>query len=518
MFFTFGIILTLGIFYITETLQTKDTAPEKSSAAEGYDISQIVTGSLTSELGVNRNGNVYAPEVIYENGVYKMWYGGQGEDWHDRIHYTESADGVTWSKKGVVLDNGTSNHVNDPSVVKVNGVYYMYYTEAIQSIVDQISLAVSDDGINWVKKGAILSKGNVGQWDSCFVGRPSVIYENGQFKMWYDGRKDWINGDLSAYGCPRNQGSKRSVGYAFSTDGYNWTKYTGNPVYGNDAGAVDVERVANIYTMVYESRDGIILATSLDGNSWIDRGFLLQKGTAAYMKFGFVTPSISMANNTYVFYAGAAAANTWDNNSIVLLKLSNKSFQEFVRQLYTCRIQGIVYNQKGEQCTSQNCGTYSMILDNNTNSDQNPYFFYDVSYGEHTITLQNAQSAESSLCIECTNHPEGSYIPGKTRSITCLGESYIDLHWRIEKQVVQTISIEQASIPSTTGGSTQQSTTKGWGCEDVDTNADNKISVVELSLLAKFYGESCIEYCSNFDTNADNIINDLDLDNIKGCL
>ena len=51
-----------------------------------------------------------------------MWYGGQGRDGHDRIHLAESDDGVNWVRRGVVLDNGEANHVNDPSVVKVGNV------------------------------------------------------------------------------------------------------------------------------------------------------------------------------------------------------------------------------------------------------------------------------------------------------------------------------------------------------------------------------------------------------------
>ena len=67
---------------------------------------KILEGRADSELAPHGEGNVYAPEVLVEGGVYRMWYGGQGRDGHDRIHLAESRDGIAWDRKGVVLDNG----------------------------------------------------------------------------------------------------------------------------------------------------------------------------------------------------------------------------------------------------------------------------------------------------------------------------------------------------------------------------------------------------------------------------
>src|SRR5688500_2809254 len=45
------------------------------------------------EAAPHGRGNVYAPDVLVEGGVYRMWYGAQGRDGHDRILYAESRDG-----------------------------------------------------------------------------------------------------------------------------------------------------------------------------------------------------------------------------------------------------------------------------------------------------------------------------------------------------------------------------------------------------------------------------------------
>ena len=79
----------------------------------------ILQGDTPSESDVHGKGNVYAPDVCVADGHWRMWYGGQGKDGHDRIHFAESRDGRAWAKHGVVLEEKNSNHVNDPSVVRV---------------------------------------------------------------------------------------------------------------------------------------------------------------------------------------------------------------------------------------------------------------------------------------------------------------------------------------------------------------------------------------------------------------
>ncbi|MHC5541019.1 hypothetical protein ACYOEI_22585, partial [Singulisphaera rosea] len=150
----------------------------------------ILEAQSRTEVAPHGEGNIYAPDVLLDGGVYRMWYGGQGRDGHDRIHLAESADGEHWTRRGVVLDRGAANHVNDPSVVKVGAKYFMYYTLAAADVVDEIALATSQDGIVWEPEGVVLKPGKSGEWDALIVGRPSVLFDGPIFSMWYDGRKD----------------------------------------------------------------------------------------------------------------------------------------------------------------------------------------------------------------------------------------------------------------------------------------------------------------------------------------
>ncbi len=270
------------------------------------------------------HGNIYAPEVHLEGGRYRMWFGGQGRDGHDRIQFAESEDGRTWQQRGVVLEDKSANHVNDPSVVKVDGTYYMYYTRAVTDICDDICLATSPDGLTWTKRGVVLKPSEPGQWDSLLVGRPSVLVENGLFRMWYDGRKDLQPG-APAKNVPISPTSSRAVGYAESHNGLHWTRPRTEPVFTHDAGGIHVARTRHGYALLYEGGTGTQLATSPDGLTWTAKGLLVPTTGTALDRFGHVTPFLFFHPQTgaATLYVGAARSSHWDENVIARIELSS---------------------------------------------------------------------------------------------------------------------------------------------------------------------------------------------------
>jgi predicted GH43/DUF377 family glycosyl hydrolase len=179
----------------------------------------VLTPSNATQL--QGHDNVYAPEVHRVDGMYIMWYGGQGADGHDRIFIATSL-GVEWRKypsdqdPHPIVSNGKSNHVNDPTVARVADAFFMYYSEAPTQENDEIHLATSTDLVSWQLRGRVLAHGGNGSWSEVKVGRPSVLYEDGVFRMWFDG--------TSAEG-------RRSVGLATSADGVNFVEWEGNPVF-----------------------------------------------------------------------------------------------------------------------------------------------------------------------------------------------------------------------------------------------------------------------------------------------
>lgn len=85
------------------------------------------------------------------------------------------------------------------TVLKAGDVYHMYYEawgvrgkrlDDYNSL--QIGHATSRDGLHWIKDPAnpVIPKGTDGAWDSDGAWDPFVLYEDGQFKMWYGGGMD----------------------------------------------------------------------------------------------------------------------------------------------------------------------------------------------------------------------------------------------------------------------------------------------------------------------------------------
>ncbi len=76
--------------------------------------------------------NVFNPAVIYDRSLFHMFYRAQGLDWVSRIGYAVSRDGIHWNRlRQPILephDSTDSRGVEDPRVVKIDGVYYMTYT------------------------------------------------------------------------------------------------------------------------------------------------------------------------------------------------------------------------------------------------------------------------------------------------------------------------------------------------------------------------------------------------------
>lgn len=280
----------------------------------------LLRGEARTERAPHGEGNVYAPEVRRDGSRWWMWYGGQGGDGHDRIHLATSEDGRRWVRQGVAVDCGTANHVNDPTVVRVGPRWWMFYTVAGTGERDEIAAATSTDGLAWEKRGVVLSRGPAGGWDSGKVGRPSVLHENGVFRMWYDGQPGGERAAASALAeAVRREG--RAVGYAESRDGLAWERRP-EPVFREGSGAVAVARDGARLLMVIESGRGTRWATSPDGLAWTARGMLLPRSGGEADQHGQVTPFLHLEGGRATLYFGAARRRTWDGNAITAVPVT----------------------------------------------------------------------------------------------------------------------------------------------------------------------------------------------------
>ncbi len=193
-------------------------------------------------LGVGTPGSfddqgLWLPNVFVDSAGFKMWYSGNlGES---GIGLATSSDPINWSRAQSlpVLAPGAAgtfdvNYAFLPCILYQDNTYHMWYTGRNAGGTWQTGYATSTDGVNWSKFGGnpVLSAGPSGAWDSRAAAAGTVIYENGEYHMWY-------------HGTNRNDNTETKIGYATSPDGINWTKYTGNPVLSRTPGSWDATNV-----------------------------------------------------------------------------------------------------------------------------------------------------------------------------------------------------------------------------------------------------------------------------------
>lgn len=139
------------------------------------------------------------PSILFENGVYKMWYGSNlkwGKFQHEMNHvikYAESFDGINWKRTSkIAIDNMHQGEyaVSKPFVVKNDAEYCMWYSYRGNREVEtyRIGKAVSVDGNIWERKDDKVGI-DVSQfgWDSEMICYPSVITHAGNSYMLYNG-------------------------------------------------------------------------------------------------------------------------------------------------------------------------------------------------------------------------------------------------------------------------------------------------------------------------------------------
>jgi len=142
--------------------------------------------------------NAYATSVLKTEKGYEMWYTDVvRRPW--LIRHATSSDGREWAvdpRPAVQLSQAWEGEVVlYPSVVKVDGVYLMWYgsyDNAVHRETTAIGFAASIDGVNWHKhpQNPVLRPDKNRDWESNYVGSGSMMrLPDGSFRYWYASRK-----------------------------------------------------------------------------------------------------------------------------------------------------------------------------------------------------------------------------------------------------------------------------------------------------------------------------------------
>jgi beta-1,2-mannobiose phosphorylase / 1,2-beta-oligomannan phosphorylase len=171
-------------------------------------------------------GTCFDLSMLRDGDKYRMFF-----SWRPRksIALSESDDGFIWSEPRVVLGpkdspEGWEDDLNRPSIVKVGGLYHLWYTGQYKAgAVDGRSWifhATSHDGVNWLRCPKPVLRAER-PWEKSAVMCPHVEWDGakGIFMMWYSGGEQY---------------EPNAIGYASSEDGDNWIKYESNPIFMAD--------------------------------------------------------------------------------------------------------------------------------------------------------------------------------------------------------------------------------------------------------------------------------------------
>lgn len=275
------------------------------------------SGNYVMNVGTGFD-NTYAgfsSAVLKENGIYKMWYSGYNGSVWGGFGYATSSDGIIWTKYSTtpIFGLGAAGkfdavHVLDPAVINDNGTYKMWYSGYSATLGwNGIGYATSPDGITWTRQNsgnAVLGLNtNPAAFDKTAIYGSSIIKVGSIYHMWYTG-----------------QSTLGKIGYATSSDGITWNKYSINAVLVGTVGKFDSSQVfyPNVvfdgtnFNMFYVGHNGTIwggigYAISPDGINWTKQNSgnaIVTNGTGFDVNAIYTPVAIKVGNQYKVWYTG----------------------------------------------------------------------------------------------------------------------------------------------------------------------------------------------------------------------
>ena len=437
---------------ISELCLTENLASSSTPTISDSNVfPDILSSSFINNVIKRPDVYDYGPSIINDNGVYRMYWCSPRIEGGDSIWQAKSSDGINWSDFRIVLnptpnseetDFESNGHVCDPSVIKISGTYYLYYTAAsFSGVNNDIFLARSSDGINWNKypsssaPQAVIK--NTVRSGGYGIGQSAVFFLNGKFYHYF------TNTD------------KGGEMLAFSTDGINWTIQNNNqpvfsttnfvPVYLKD---YNVFFAANGHNEL--NHNDLYYSFSKDGINWDSksdsRKITVGGNRGSVHNAGILTDSAGKVSGSSVLvYYGAGdsvtvMSDSFTNAASWNIDITKINFSPPPSPLSPGAIQGFKVKMPGNQNVSPPGGE-TVRLDNGSPTAVNPYSFTGVSAGAHTVSVSvpSGWSASYTLCYStqtncgAANDPSNFHgaapISGNSVNVNVPAAGFVDLWW-----------------------------------------------------------------------------------------
>ena len=160
--------------------------------------------------------------VIKDGDTYYMFYSSADTDWRECICLATAKNPLgPWKKYSgnPIIDHENFGYIG--GVVKYNGKYLLYATNPneIQGDYGRMYLATADtpEGPWKINPEPVFGEGPKGAWDEGAFSEFEVLNYNGMLHAFYGA-------------CKIDSDRTESIGYAYSADGINWTRFKGNPI------------------------------------------------------------------------------------------------------------------------------------------------------------------------------------------------------------------------------------------------------------------------------------------------
>ena len=206
-----------GLYHMWYTAQTQDRSwIGYATSRDGTAFKRMSPRPvLSAEPGWEKKIAVMCPHVLWDDRqqLYRMWYSGGEQYEPNAIGYATSPDGLRWTRHpGNPIfrpdpESAWEKHkVTACQVVREGRWYVMFYIGFADEHTAQIGIARSRDGITgWHRhpdNPIIRARVNRDAWDHDACYKPYAVFHEGQWMLWYNGRK----GSLEQIGLATHPG------------------------------------------------------------------------------------------------------------------------------------------------------------------------------------------------------------------------------------------------------------------------------------------------------------------------